>query len=109
MQTAAADVLPPSTQWLEQQIPSANAEYGREKGKERAWGRLCRVQWWFLVVCWFNFAQEMSKREDKQPPPESTVVQVVQEMVQSHLPSHRQGCQALSCREESEMRLLCLC
>lgn len=51
MQTAGADVLPPSTQWLEQQIPTANAEYGGKKGKEHAWGRLWSVEssgsfWW---------------------------------------------------------------
>lgn len=106
VETAGADVLPQNTQWLEQQIPTANAECGWKKGKQCAWGRLWSKQstgsfWWCVGLIlprrWVRDRKRGGAR------------QVVQEMVQSHLPSHRQGWQALACREVSEMRLLCLC
>lgn len=74
MQTAGADVLPPSMAGAANTHCKCRA--WREEGKGACIGQAvkCRVQWQFLVVCWFNFAQEMSKREGKQPPPESRVV-----------------------------------
>lgn len=78
MQTTGADVLPLSTQGLELQITPTNLQMQSMEGRrERSVHRAGCEVWVFCVVsvvCWFNFAQEMSKGEGKQPPPEGTVV-----------------------------------